>query len=275
MRVPDFVNKILHHRAFVPASIGVGSVSAGLGVGYVVGCKLTERRMLGIFARVMADTDVMEEGQDVDPNQMEIPFPPTGAALADYLMESSPEEEEAARLLSDRMTPPHLRTIGKGEVVPDHEHLKVVLEPWERLEHKPDSDTPAGGRTNVFRSASEWDQEAEEAQRTDHAPYIISKDEFFAYSGSTLPDDGWFQEDLVYYAGDDILTDSHDVPQYHVNMMVGELRFGHGSGEEHVVYVRNPKLKMEYSITRDPGSYEHEVLGEQAEAETLKIVREE
>jgi hypothetical protein len=240
MRVPDIVHKILHHRAFVPAGIGVGAVSAGLGVGYVVGSKITERRMLAIFAQVMAEEVTEEEPHD--PNQLEIDF----------------RVVDPVEVPNHEHLPPHLQ--GMEEEVKVLE-VQGIDEVRKVLEVRPDITPATAPRTNVFRSASEWDQDREEAQRSDTAAYIISKDEFFEHQRE---EDNYIQEDLVYYAGDDILTDSADVPQYDHNRMVGELRFGHGSGEENVVYVRNPMLKMEYAITRDHGFYEHEVLGDEA-----------
>lgn len=100
-----------------------------------------------------------------------------------------------------------------------------------------------------------WDYEQEVANRTQEAPYILHKDEFYAdeleYSQTTL----------TYYAGDDILVDEEDKPIYNHAHIVGELRFGHGSGDPNVLYVRNDHMKAEYEILFDPGLYSVEVLG--------------
>jgi hypothetical protein len=53
---------------------------------------------------------------------------------------------------------------------------------------------------------------------------------------------------------------------YDASEIVGQnLRFGHGSKDPNVVYIRNPRLEMEMEILRDPSSYEKEVLGETIE----------
>lgn len=110
---------------------------------------------------------------------------------------------------------------------------------------------------NVFDNANgdDWDYEAEKSTRTEDQPYIIHVDEFMA------DEMGWgSQSTLTWYAGDDILTDSHDTPIYNPASVVGELRFGHGSQDPNTVYVRNEKLQSEYEILRDEGLYEEVVL---------------
>lgn len=100
-----------------------------------------------------------------------------------------------------------------------------------------------------------WDWEAERATRTREEPYILHKDEY-------MEDDfGHTQSTVSYYVGDDIMTDEHDTPIYGHTAMVGELRFGHGSGDENVVYIRNELLEHDYEVLRIDGRYEVEVLG--------------
>lgn len=119
-------------------------------------------------------------------------------------------------------------------------------------------------RSNIFaQSTGEWDYEVELAQRSKSRPYIIHHDEFFEEN-----DLDYAQMSLTYYAGDDKLTDEAEVPIYNTNEIVGDcLRFGHGSGDENVVYIRNDKFRAEYEVTRDPGHYSIEVLGLEMEQE--------
>jgi hypothetical protein len=107
----------------------------------------------------------------------------------------------------------------------------------------------------------EWDQEAEEADRGPDAPYVIHREEFFA--GTT----GYAQDSLEFFAGDGITCDDHQVPVYNADKILGRLEFGRGSGDSDIVYIRNESLKAEYEITRNPGSYQTEVLGIEAEEE--------
>lgn len=115
-------------------------------------------------------------------------------------------------------------------------------------------------RQSIFSGEDDiWDTEVEEQSRSTEAPYVIHKDEFWR------EEMGYSQTTLTYYVGDDILVDQEDVPVYNHSEATGELKFGHGSGDQNVVYIRNDRLRAEYEIIRDRGSYEQVVLGLQAE----------
>lgn len=113
-----------------------------------------------------------------------------------------------------------------------------------------------------------WDYREEQENRTPDAPYVIHRDEFFN------EETGYRQTTLTWYDGDKILADEQDVPIYGPEKIVGSLRFGHGSGDADVVYIRNEKMSAEYEITRHTGSFQTEVMGiqaeEEAEADDLK-----
>lgn len=123
---------------------------------------------------------------------------------------------------------------------------------------------------NVFEANKNlpvWDQDAEVAKRTPTEPYVIHISEF---EGDEL---GYHQETVTYYAGDDILADFKDIPIYNHAQLLGELKFGHGSNDSEVVYIRNDSRKTEWEVLRHSGTYAYEVLGQQyddAEQEELK-----
>lgn len=114
---------------------------------------------------------------------------------------------------------------------------------------------------NVFVNPDpEWDYEAETAARVPGKPYVIHRDEFF---GDEL---GWdSQSTLTWYSQDGVLTGDRDEVIYNYEDFIGDLRFGHGSGDPSVFYVRNERLHAEYEVLFDPGSYEINVLGGQVE----------
>lgn len=101
----------------------------------------------------------------------------------------------------------------------------------------------------------DWDEEAELASRSHEAPYIIHQEEYIA------DDMGFHQETVTYYQGDDILADVADHPIYNYAGLMGELRFGHGSKDPGVVYIRNEVLHIEWEILLHQGSFEQEVMG--------------
>lgn len=129
---------------------------------------------------------------------------------------------------------------------------------------------------NIFASAAssdDWDYDAEVDSRRDKEAYIIHQDEFYE------DENGWEnQQTLTFYAGDQVLCTVDDVPVHDGHRHVGEnLKFGHGSSDPNVVYIRNERLQVEYEVVRDPGSYEHHVLGgrlaEDMEEQDLKHSR--
>ena len=121
---------------------------------------------------------------------------------------------------------------------------------------------PAPKMVNVFSSNEvEWDYDAEVAARVPGRPYVIHQDEFY---GDEL---GWDnQSTLTWYATDSVLVGEQDEVIYNPDEVIGPMRFGHGSANPNVFYVRNEHLHSEYEVLYDPGSYEVIVLGVQIES---------
>lgn len=115
----------------------------------------------------------------------------------------------------------------------------------------------------AFQEDADWDYEAEKELRTKDRPYIIHYEEYFD-DGTVEPDYETFSKStLTYYAMDDVLADDHDTPVYNYQTIVGELKFGHGSRDPSVVYVRNEHLHSDFEISLNVGSFTVEVLGEE------------
>lgn len=110
---------------------------------------------------------------------------------------------------------------------------------------------------NVF-SDPNFELDEEKKHRSPGRPYVISHDEYFA------SEEEYDNISLTYYEEDDTLVDERDSPINEVDKVVGDealARFGHGSKDKNVVYIRNEKLEIDYEITRSNGSYVVEVLG--------------
>jgi hypothetical protein len=102
-----------------------------------------------------------------------------------------------------------------------------------------------------------WDYPKELSARTVDEPYVIHLEEF---QGN---ESGYSQVTYTYYNKDDVLVGEDERPLPHADLVVGQdnLKWGHGSGNIDVVFVRNDKLQLEMEIDRVPTSYEEEVLG--------------
>ncbi|QWY82390.1 hypothetical protein SEA_AFLAC_58 [Gordonia phage Aflac] len=97
-----------------------------------------------------------------------------------------------------------------------------------------------------------------EEDRASGNPYIISVSEF-------MENDPQYQQNTIsFYQGDSVLADESDQPIPDINSIVGERnlqRFGEGSGDPNIVFVRNDRLEVDFEITQSLGTYAEEVLG--------------
>lgn len=104
-----------------------------------------------------------------------------------------------------------------------------------------------------------WSFPYELSQRGSQRIYIIHQDEF------TTNETEYQQATYTYYAGDNVLTDEHDTVLDNRENLIGDpvhlTRFGHGTDDDNVLYIRNVQLELEFEICRTPKSYEEEVLG--------------
>lgn len=125
---------------------------------------------------------------------------------------------------------------------------------------------------NVFEEANsdhpEWDYAREVKSRTDDRPFVIHKDEF---ENGELE---YEQATLTYYEGDDVVADMRDSAIDDVDHVLGLdslQKFGYGSGDANVVYVRNDRLQLDYEIVKSDGSFAEEVHGfTQSEDDSLQ-----
>jgi hypothetical protein len=121
---------------------------------------------------------------------------------------------------------------------------------------------------NVFKESSEFDLEVEKLSRTEDAPYIITHDEF--YEGEKEYD----TVELTYWAEDGTLVGEDQLPVENTDKVIGDdhmMRFGSGSKDPNVVFVRNDRLETDYEIKRENGSYLEKVLGLGPESEERSL----
>lgn len=106
---------------------------------------------------------------------------------------------------------------------------------------------------NVFEEDDEeWDYEIETRGRRPDVPYIIHVDEF---RENDPPHEKMI---LTYYEEDDILAreNSHVIEDMDEHVGLGNIgRWGHGSNDPNIVYVRNEEMAVDFEIIRDHGSF--------------------
>jgi hypothetical protein len=100
-----------------------------------------------------------------------------------------------------------------------------------------------------------WSYEEELKHRSPDRPYIIHRDEFFSNEMD------FEQTSIMYYQKDNVLCDEADMPIPKYEKVVGEIRFGHGSLDPSICYIRSEVISHEWEVLLDEGSFAVEVLG--------------
>ncbi len=114
---------------------------------------------------------------------------------------------------------------------------------------------------NVFEEAAvvdNWDYHKERQRRSPLRPYVIHYDE--------RDEKPYVEGTLTYYTEDDVLCNELDevIAESERERLVGDAnleKFGHGSNDAQIVYIRNDALETQYEIVRSPNSYAKEVYG--------------
>lgn len=103
----------------------------------------------------------------------------------------------------------------------------------------------------------DFDYQEEIAARTDDIPYIISEEEYLE-NGPDFP-----QVQLTYFSNDDVTIDAQDEIVEDLERWVGRknLRFGHRSGDNRIVFVRNVSHGHDFCVVQHEGSYAEAMLG--------------
>jgi hypothetical protein len=130
----------------------------------------------------------------------------------------------------------------------------IFDEGWEEEAWDTPIEVPEERLINIFTVDDDWNYELEYEKRG-NGIYIIHADEYIQ------GDYEFKQETVTYYAEDDIMADMEDTPIYNYYDRMGELKFGHGSKDKNVVYIRNERLNREWEVLLHHGSYEVEVKG--------------
>ena len=117
--------------------------------------------------------------------------------------------------------------------------------------------------TNIFVNGEplnpdDFDLEEERNNRVNGFPHIVTKAE---YDENECDNE---QQVLTYFSGDDTLVDEDEKPIDRVEETVGVAnlqRFGAGSEDPNIVYIRNDSIGVDFEILLSRGLYSEEVLG--------------
>lgn len=181
-----------------------------------------------------------------------------------------PEKEDLNAIIEER-------GYSIKEINKDAETVDIDAAQSERPLKAPVPIDPSKTVKTVIRTAEgekdkndNWSYPSEMAQRSVEKPFIIHQDE---YSGN---DTEYTQVTYTYYEGDQVLAEIDDTPVTNVDDVVGLnnlKKFGHGSDDQNIVYIRNSRLELEIEVCRSHGSFENEVEGLEHSDVTFERIR--
>jgi hypothetical protein len=234
--------KFLNHPVTIPAVVGV----AGAACGFAAGVWYT-RRKITTFS-------VEQVGEAIEGERFEVLSFDTIEHVRLIPNHPSSDDFDPNVIPDDFPQPPtNERHWGTMSVIPkpDTDELDDIV-----ADYQPDN------MVNIFLNRGDpgegWDWASELEARSTDAPYIIHIEEFVGQES------GYNQDTVTYYAADDVVVDDHDEVMEDYRKLMGELKFGHGSQDRNIVYIRNDKWGTEWEVLLDSGSYLESVVSEKA-----------
>lgn len=246
--VPEIVETVEVVRNNPVLLVGIGLV--GVGVGVAVGYHFAKKHLRVKFDDLLAQEVEQARQFYATLNKADYPTP------TDLVKERHPEVIEAERIAKEQ----GYTTDGESIIVAPEDgtlmirRQEVEVETEQEVQHR-----------NIFVDGSPidedaWDQTAEELNRTPGKPYVISEEEFMENETD------YEQLQMTYWVADDVLVSEETSEVVNASdELVGDenlrTKFGHGSKDRHILYVRNDAKRLEFEIAQSTGSYTKEILG--------------
>lgn len=144
-------------------------------------------------------------------------------------------------------------------VTPPSSVVEATETPKDKEAPKPQEEPEVKNIFEMNQIEDHWDYREELIHRSPIKPYVIHRDE-------RDESDTYDVVSYTYYEADDVLSNEREevIGKPERDILLGEQnlgKFGHGSGDPSVVYIRNDKLEMEMEVVRSPNSYAEEVHG--------------
>lgn len=158
--------------------------------------------------------------------------------------------------LSEKKYSTPMEALNALEEDPTLEGVEIVLRAENYV-----GDEAVHVKANIFddipeRDDDDFDFEREVPKRSPDKPYIITFDEFYESDNQTIT--------LTWFEGDEVLADEKDEHIPTIDKTVGEdnlLRFGYGSRDPNILYIRNEKMETDFEVVKNEGKYTEQVLG--------------
>lgn len=254
------ISLILQKKATIPTIVGVVAFSAGSAIGYILGKRNGDVYVL--------PENVLDELHEIEKEEVPTFTEEEVKEALDIIEENGylgepllAEEDQTSTLYVPMVEKTDYTSISQnGKDVNPSEVIdikQIVKEELREAVEELEAEQYVAPIRRVFGDPNDpyWIYEKELASRTPDAPYVIHKDEF------KENENDYRQVTLTYFSGDNMMVDELMTPFYGWAKVLGELKFGHGSGSPDVVYIRNDKEQMDWEVLLDEGKHAVEVLG--------------
>jgi hypothetical protein len=218
-------------------SLVFGGISFGVGVGAVAGYLYAKKRLTTKYDKI-AEEEIDGMRKHYQSKLRALEASEEKKSLTDAVSDLKYAEKEKGP--SGIVSYDKVERNQTLEVVPEPEVQNVFEKP------QPEVVTP------------EWDYAVEIKSRTHEDPYIIHRDEYVE------GEKNYDQRTYTYFEGDDVLCDESEniVEDQHETIgMHNMLKWGHGSNDPNVIYVRNEVLELDIEVTHSDGRFATEVHG--------------
>jgi hypothetical protein len=286
------IEQIINHKLAIPVAIGAISAGVGVSTGYVFGLRRGYQKawneVVDLFDRDEEERHIPGEPVEAEVTLDEPPRIVIDADEYEAVKERWESEDIAAseQIISERTLDPDEVRRATEEIALAHTaavertYPQAVLDAAEqagvtpqqmaedvqRVERALERDSiklgelveesPEPVPTNIFANTGEgWDYEAELLAREGQTIFVIHADEYNAQ------EEDYAQITLTYYEGDDLMADDNNDMVTNHERTVGELRFGHGSNDPNLCYIRNVEREADYEVLRHTGKFTEEVMG--------------
>lgn len=230
----------------------VGGLGVGVAFGFAGGYFILRKRLETKYSQI-ADEEVAGMRAHYDQKLIALEQREEKGQLEGKLKTKVEELEYAQDPREGEKPIPYHKISEKPEVVVeevDESKTKNIFD-----ENKPEGD---GILENMN---SDWDYAEEIKSRDPKFPYVVHQDE---HREGPSGDKDYEKVNLAYFEGDDVLADERDQIIEKKDEVVGVAnlsKFGHGSGDPNIVYIRNDQLEADIEVVRSTGKYAIEVAG--------------
>lgn len=257
-------------------AVGAGGVAVGGFLGFLVTKKALAKKY-----RELAETEIESVREAYHEELKKLKIVPENQKFA------TPEEaaealrnkpdvltEEEAQLYNDQRIRDGQRLV---ETLTENEYVEVADPPkksfniWDQPgvndeptvetdgeEDEGENDWP-GNPENEFTTI-----DGPEIVRSADVPYVLPIEEYYAEA------DGYTKLSVGYFEGDNVLADERDRIIDNLDDVVGQKnmdQFGFLSQDKNTVYIRNERLRTDFEVSREEGSYTDIILRKTVPAE--------